>query len=94
LVIYCTHFRLLGELEDEPRENRLSATRASWSNAGRFGTYNCSKSHWQIGLDVFYKKRLQTAMIRRGRGVIEAATGADVIQLFPTTACSVWQDAL
>jgi hypothetical protein len=33
-------------------------------------------------------------MIRRGRGVIEATTGADVIKLFPATACSVWQDAL
>jgi hypothetical protein len=33
-------------------------------------------------------------MIRRGRGIIEAATRADVIELFPATACSVWQDAL
>jgi hypothetical protein len=38
--------------------------------------------------------RLQTAMIKRERGVIEAATGADMIKLFPTTACPVWQDAL
>jgi hypothetical protein len=33
-------------------------------------------------------------MIRPGHGVIEAATGADVIKLFPATACSMWQDAL
>jgi hypothetical protein len=33
-------------------------------------------------------------MIRRGRGVKEASTRANVIKLFPATACSVWQDAL
>jgi hypothetical protein len=33
-------------------------------------------------------------MFGRERGVIEAATRADVIKLFPATACSVWQDAL
>jgi hypothetical protein len=89
LVIYYLHLRLVGELEDEGRENRLSISRASCSNAGRFDTYNCTKLHWQIDLDVFYNIRLQTAMIRRGCGVIEAATGADVIKLFPATACSV-----
>jgi hypothetical protein len=33
-------------------------------------------------------------MFGRGRDVKEAATRADVIKLFPATACSVWQDAL
>jgi hypothetical protein len=33
-------------------------------------------------------------MLGRGHGVKEAATQADVIKLFPTTAFSVWQDAL
>jgi hypothetical protein len=94
LVIYHPHFRLVGELEDEGRENRLSASRASCSNAGRSDAYNCTKLHWQIDLDVFYNIRLQTAMIRRGRGVIKAATGAGVIKLFSATACSVRQDAL
>jgi hypothetical protein len=33
-------------------------------------------------------------MLGRGHGVKKAATRADVIKLFPATACSVWQDAL
>jgi hypothetical protein len=33
-------------------------------------------------------------MVRGGRGEKEAATRADVIELFPATACSLWQDAL
>jgi hypothetical protein len=33
-------------------------------------------------------------MIRRGRGVREAAKRADMIEFFPATACSVWQDPL
>jgi hypothetical protein len=33
-------------------------------------------------------------MIRRGRGVKEAAIRADMIKLFPATAYSVWQDPL
>jgi hypothetical protein len=94
LGIYCPHSRLVGELEGERRESRLSASQASYSDAERSDAYNCTRLHLQIDLDVFYKIRLQTAMIRRGRGVIEAATRADVIKLFPATACSVWQDAL
>jgi hypothetical protein len=94
LVIYHPHFRLVGELEADRLENGLSASRASCNNARRSDAYDCTKLHWQIDLDVFYNIRLQTAMIRRGRGVIEAATGANVIKLFPATACSVWQDAL
>jgi hypothetical protein len=41
-----------------------------------------------------YIGRLQLSMIRRRRGVKEAAIRADMIKLFPATACSVWQDAL
>jgi hypothetical protein len=33
-------------------------------------------------------------MIRRGRDVKEATMRADMIKLFPATACSVWQDPL
>jgi hypothetical protein len=33
-------------------------------------------------------------MLRRRYGVEKAATRADVIKLFPATACSVWQDPL
>jgi hypothetical protein len=33
-------------------------------------------------------------MLRRGHGVKKAVTWADVIKLFPATACSGWQDAL
>jgi hypothetical protein len=86
--------RLVGELEDERRENQLLASRASCSNTGRLDACNCTRSHWQVDLDVFYKIGLQTALIRRGRGVKEAATRADVIEFFPATACSLWQDAL
>jgi hypothetical protein len=86
LAVYHPPLRLVGELEDERRENRLSATRASWSNDNE---YYCTRLQWQVALDIFYKMRLQTAMIRRGRGVIEAATDIDVIKLFPATACSL-----
>jgi hypothetical protein len=47
-----------------------------------------------MAINMCSKFRLRTAMIRRGRGVIEAATGADVIELFPATAYLVRQDAL
>ena len=93
-MIYSSHLRLAGELEDERREFRLPASRASCSNAARSDAYNRTRLHGQIDFDVFYKIRLQTAMIRHGRDVKEAATRADVIKLFPATACSVWQDAL
>jgi hypothetical protein len=33
-------------------------------------------------------------MVRGGRGEKEYVTRADVIKLFPATACSLWQDAL
>jgi hypothetical protein len=94
LVIYHSHLRLAGELEDEGWETGLSVSRALRSNAERSDAYNCTKLHWQIDLDVFYKTGLQTAMIGRGRGVKEAATRADVIKLFLAAACSLWQDAL
>jgi molybdopterin converting factor small subunit len=94
LVIYPPQFRLIGELEDEGRENRLSASRASCSSATRSGACDCAKLHWQIALDVLYKIELQTATIRRGRGEEEALKSPDVIELFPATACSAWQDAL
>jgi hypothetical protein len=72
LMIYWQHLRLIGELEDERRENRLSALRASYSNARRSDAYSCTRLYWQIDLDVIYKVELQTAMIRCGRGVKEA----------------------
>jgi hypothetical protein len=40
LVIYYPHLRLVGELEDESQETRLSALRASCMNAGRANAYN------------------------------------------------------
>jgi hypothetical protein len=83
LVIHCSHLRLLGELEDERRENRLSASRASCSNAARSDACNCAILHWQIDPGTIYKIRLQTAMTRRGSGVIEPVTPAYVIKLFP-----------
>jgi hypothetical protein len=94
LVIYPPQFRLIGELEDEGRENRLSASQASCSSTTRSGACDCTKLHWQIALDVLYKIELQTATIRRGRGEEEALRRPDVIELFPATACSAWQDAL
>lgn len=56
--------------------------------------YNCTRSQWQIDVDVFYKTRLQTATIRRGRGVVEDAIRADVIKPPPATALLLWRDAL
>jgi hypothetical protein len=94
LVIYHPLFRLGSELEDEGRENRLSASRATCSSAARSDACDGIILHWRIALDVLYKIGLQTAMFGRGHGVREAATGADVIKLFPATGCSVWQDAL
>jgi hypothetical protein len=84
----------VGELEDERQETRLSALRASYSDDGHSGAYSCTRSYRQIDLDVLYKIRLLISMIRLGDDVNEAATRADVIKLFPTTAYSVWQDSL
>jgi hypothetical protein len=94
MVLYCPHLRLGGELEDGTQENRLSAPPASYNNAERSTAYNCTSIHRQVGLDVLYIAILQTAMIRHGRGVKEAATHADIMKVFPATACSMWQDPL
>jgi hypothetical protein len=58
LVIYRQRLRLVGELEDERRKNKLSALRASRSNAGRSDVHNPTGLHWQIDLDVVYKTKL------------------------------------
>lgn len=94
MVIYRPHLRLVGELEDERRANRLSVRRAGFINAERCVAYYCTILHWHNGLDVLNNRRLQTAMVRRERGVEEAAIRADMIKLFPATVLSVWQDPL
>ena len=89
LVIYSSHLRLIVELEDEGLGNGLSTSRDPCSNAARSGACTCTRFHWQIDLDVFYKIGLPTATIRCGRGVTKVTTRADAIKLFPATACSV-----
>jgi hypothetical protein len=87
--MYCLHLRLADELEDEGLENTLSALQASNVNAGDSDAYNCTRLHEQIDLHVLCRTRLQTGINRRGCVVKEVARRADVIKLFPTTACSV-----
>jgi hypothetical protein len=86
--------RPVGEQEDERREHGLAALQASYNSTGRSFASNRTMLIPWVCFHLYYKIRLRKVINGRECGIKEAAMRADWRKLFPTTACSLSQDAL